>query len=136
MQYFVSYLNISVWLATIIKKIRSTTLHWELWMLCQLFSYLREWGERKVMYWQLIGNIKHVKVIVNLHSHVQLQLSRGLEMVVKICNVCDKTFSPTILKNSEWHLIVSFFYPRQTRECSVNEFCHGRQSMYGRSHQL
>ena len=70
-------------------------------MLCQLFSYLREWGERKVMYWQLIDNIKHVKVIVNLHSHVQLQLSRGLEMVVKICNVCDKTFSPTILKNSE-----------------------------------
>ena len=54
-----------------------------------------------MMYWQLIGNIKHVKVIANLHSHFQLQLSRGLEMVVKICNVCDKTFSPTILKNSE-----------------------------------
>ena len=64
-------------------------------MLCQLFNYLREWGERQVMYWQLIGNIKHVKVIVNL------QLSQGLEMVEKICSVCDKTFSPTILKNSE-----------------------------------
>ena len=46
-------------------------------MLCQLFNYLREWGERQVMYWQLIGNIKHVKVIVNL------QLSRGLEMIEK-----------------------------------------------------
>ena len=78
MQYFVSYLNISVWLATIIKKIRGTTLDWELWMLCQLFNYLREWGERQVMYWQLIGSIKHVKVIVNL------QLSQGLEMVEKI----------------------------------------------------
>ena len=48
-----------------------------------------------MMYWQLIGNIKDVKVIVNL------QLSQGLEMVEKICSVCDKTFSPTILKNSE-----------------------------------
>ena len=48
-----------------------------------------------MMYWQLIGNIKDVKVIVNL------QLSQGLEMVEKICSVCDKKFSPTILKNSE-----------------------------------
>ena len=33
-------------------------------------------------------------------------------------------------------LIVSFFYPKQIRECPVNKFCSGQQSMYARSHQL
>ena len=30
-------------------------------MISQLFVNLTEWGERQVICWQLIGNIKHVK---------------------------------------------------------------------------
>ena len=51
-------------------------------MLCQSLMNLTEWCERHVTGRQLISHIKHV----------QLRLSIGLEIVVKICSLYNKTF--------------------------------------------
>ena len=67
------------------------------------------------MCWHLIGNIKHVKI------YRKFTLSCTVTVFPRAGNCCknlqfiyNKTFCPTILENSEGHLIVSFFYPRQT----------------------
>ena len=136
MQYFVSYLNISIWLATKNRK----KFEEQTWIEnCECFvSYLLSWESGTKLSDVLAADWQSnmYKVIANLHRHLQLFLSWGLEIVVKISSLYDKTFFPIILENSECHWIVSFFYVRQTRECPVNEFCNRRQSMYRRSHQL
>ena len=70
-------------------------------MLCQLFINLTEWDERQVMCWQLIGNIKLVKSYRKFTHSCTLRHFLGLEIVVKICSLCNKTFCSTVLKNSE-----------------------------------
>ena len=61
MHYFVSYVNISVLLATIVKKNLRNNLGLRVVNACQSFITMTEWCERQMTCRQVIGNIKHVK---------------------------------------------------------------------------
>ena len=88
MHYFVSYFNISVLSAIIVKKKKRMRNNLGLRAVNALSvinhpdRMVRKASDVSAADWQY----QTKKLIINLHSHVHLRLSIGLEIVVKICN--------------------------------------------------
>ena len=99
MQYFVSYFHISAWLASIIQKDFTNNLGMRIVNALSVIYEPDRMGRMardvSAADWQYQTRKK-----LNLHSYVQLLLSLGLEIVLKICSLYTKTSCSSVLENT------------------------------------